>query len=191
MGRWSVTHRRRSLERYSSFRDYLSFGYWRIALKAFRTEGVFPLSLDETWVLLHAHVDEDRLRQIHPRIIGGHSIREGEVVEFHGLSFPREKVAERVIRIGGRPTKTTWTYRIEPPTRYAYEVVFPNGSNLRVDNVYSSIEGSTLVKTNGAISLKRVPPFLAAWIVKRSFGRSDREDFRYAKGMNRSTARSA
>src|SRR5438046_9757022 len=69
-------------------------------MKAFRTEDVFPLSLDETWGLLHAHVDEDRLRKIHPRIISGHSIREGESIEFRGLSFPREKVAERVIRIG-------------------------------------------------------------------------------------------
>jgi len=154
-------------------------------------EDVFPLSLDETWVLLHAHVDEDRLRQIHPRIISGHSMREGEFVEFHGLSFPREKVAERVIRIGGRPTKSTWMYRIDPPNRYAYEVMFPNGSILRVDNAYSAIEGGTLVKTNGSVSLKLVPPFLAVWIVKRSFNRSDREDFEYAKGMNRSTARSA
>src|SRR5438046_10300731 len=102
-------------------------------MKAFRTEDVFPLSLDETWGLLHAHVDEDRLRTIHPRIISGHSIREGESIEFRGLSFPREKVAERVIRIGGRPTKSTWTYHIEPHDRYAYEVVFPHCSPLRGD----------------------------------------------------------
>ena len=156
-------------------------------MKAFRTEDVFPLSLDETWGLLHAHVDEDRLRKIHPRIISGHSIREGESIEFRGLSFPREKVAERVIRIGGRPTKSTWTYQIEPPDRYAYEVVFPNGSLLRVDNTYSSTMGATLVKTNGAVSLKNVPSFLAVWIVKRSFSQSDREDFAYARSMNRST----
>src|SRR5438552_17124010 len=97
-------------------------------MKAFRTEDVFPLSLDETWGFLHAHVDEDRLRRIHPRIISGHSIREGESMEFRGLSFPREKVAERVIGMGGRQTKSTWTYHIERPVGYAYEVVFANGS---------------------------------------------------------------
>src|SRR3989442_6571697 len=74
-------------------------------MKAFRTEDIFPLSLDDTWDLLHGHVDETRLRKIHPRIISGQSIREGESVEFHGHSFPREKVAERVIRIGGRPSR--------------------------------------------------------------------------------------
>jgi len=188
IGRSTITYRGRSLERYSSFRGYPSFGCGSIALRAFRTEGVLPLSLDETWDLLHAHVDEDRLRKIHPRIISGQSLRESEVVEFQGLTFPREKVAERVIRIGGRPTRSTWTYRIEPPIRYAYEVVFPNGSTLRVDNTYSSFEGATLVKTSGAVSLKRVPSFLAVWIVKRLFSRSDREDFGYAKRMNRPTA---
>src|SRR5438046_9629780 len=100
-------------------------------MKAFRTEDVFPLSLDETWGLLHAHVDEDRLRTIHPRIISGHFIREGESIEFRGLSFPREKVAERVIRIGGRRTKSTWTYHLEQHDGYAYNVVDMDGSSLR------------------------------------------------------------
>ena len=33
-------------------------------MRAFRTEGVIPLSLDETWGLLHAHVDEDELSYV-------------------------------------------------------------------------------------------------------------------------------
>ena len=160
-------------------------------MKAFRTEDIFSLSLDDTWDLLHAHVDEARLRKIHPRIISGQSIREGESVEFHGHSFPREKVAERVIRIGGRPSKSRWSYRIEPPETYAYEVAFPNGSVLRVDNTYSPTKGGTLVKTTGEVSLKRVPSFLAVWIVKRSFNQSDREDLAYVKRMSQSIVRSA
>ena len=160
-------------------------------MKAFRTEDIFSLSLDDTWDLLHAHVDEARLRKIHPRIISGQSIREGESVEFHGHSFPREKVAERVIRIGGRPSKSRWSYRIEPPETYAYKVAFPNGSVLRVDNTYSPTKGGTLLKTNGEVSLKRVPSFLAVWIVKRSFNQSDREDLAYVKRMSQSSVRSA
>src|SRR2546430_7214520 len=160
-------------------------------MKAFRTEDIFPLPLDDTWDLLHAHVDEGGLRKIHPRFITGQSVRDGELVEFHGHIFPREKVAERVIRIGGRPSKSTWSYRIEPPDRYAYEVAFPNGSVLRVDNTYSPTKGGTLVKTNGEVSLKRVPSFLAVWIVKRSFNQSDREDLAYVKRMSQSSVRSA
>lgn len=168
----------------------LKVGFGGFPLKAFQMEDVFPLSLDELWNLLHAHVDEGRLREIHPRFLSGQSIREGDIVEFHGLSYPREKVAERVIRIGGRPSKSTWTYRIEPPTRYAYEVVFPNGSMLRIDNSYSSTGGGTLVKTSGEVSLKQVPSFLAVGIVKRSFNRSDREDLAFARRMVRSNERS-
>jgi hypothetical protein len=152
-------------------------------------EGVFPLSLDETWDLLHAHMDEGTLRQIHPRILSGQSVREGEPVEFRGLSYPRNKVTERVIRLGGRPSKSTWTYRIEPPNRYAYDVVFPNESTLRVDNTYSSTLGGTLVKTDGEVSLKRIPSFLALGIMKRSFSKSDREDLAYATRIVRSDER--
>lgn len=144
-------------------------------------EGVFPLPLDALWKLLHAHLDEKTIREIHPWILTGKSIREREPVEFHGLSFPREKVAERYLSIGVRPSTTKWTYRIEPPVRYQYEIAFPNGSFTRFDNTYSSAEGGTLVKTAGQISIKRVPGFIALRIVKRSFQRSDSEDLAYAK----------
>ncbi|MGI0149463.1 MAG: hypothetical protein ACREDF_08040, partial [Thermoplasmata archaeon] len=138
----------------------------------------------DVWELLYAHLDEDRLREIHPRIVSGRSIREGEPVEFRGRSFPSVKIAERVVRIGGRASKTTWTYRIEPPVRYRYDIAFSNGSVTRFDNTYSSAKGGTLVQTTGAFSLKRVPSFLAAWLVERSLRESDDEDLAYAKKMN-------
>lgn len=105
--------------------------------KTLQAEGVFPLPLDALWRLLHAHLDHDRIREIHPWILSGRTIRDGEPVEFQGLSFPREKVVERVIRVGIRRSKTTWTYRIDPPTRYQYEIAHPNGSLTRFDNTYS------------------------------------------------------
>jgi hypothetical protein len=159
-------------------------------MRALEMESVFPLPLGALWELLHAHVDEVQLREIHPWMISGRTIRESDPVEFQGLWFPRAKVAERMIRIGGRPTKSTWTYRIEPPNLYAYEMALGNGSTLQFENVYSSIAGGTLVKTKGEISLKGVPSFLAAWLVKRSFNRSDREDLAYAARMHSSNPRS-
>ena len=150
-------------------------------VKTIQMEGVFPLPLNTVWRLLHAHLDDDRIREIHPWILRGRSIREGEPVEFQGLTFPQVKVAERVIRVGVRYATTAWTYRIEPPVRYRYEVAFPNGSLTRFDNTYSSAEGGTLVKTTGTFSIKRVPSFIALRIVKRSFERSDAEDLVYAK----------
>lgn len=149
--------------------------------KTIQIEGVFPLPLDSLWKLLHAHLDDDRIREIHPWILMVRTIREGELVQFRDLTFPREKIAERVIRIGLRRQKTTWVYRIEPPTRYRYEIAFANGSLTRFDNTYAATEGGTLVKTTAHVSIKRVPPSLARWLVGRSLNRSDEEDLAYAK----------
>ena len=149
-------------------------------------EDVFPLSLEGLWELLHAHMDEGGLHEIHPSVLRGRLVREGGTVEYMGRTFPREKVVERAYRIGGRSVTTTWNYRIEPPDRYGYDVTFPNGSTIRFDNRYASAAGGTLVKTTAEISLKRIPPFVACWVVRRSLDRSDREDLAYSKRQIRS-----
>ena len=144
-------------------------------------EDVFPLSLEGLWELLHAHMDEGGLHEIHPRVLWGRLVREGGTVEYMGRTFPREKVVERAYRIGGRSVKTTWNYRIEPPDRYAYEVTLQNGSIIRFENRYAPAAEGTLVKTTVEISLKRIPSFVARWVVRRSLDRSDREDLAYAR----------
>ena len=146
-------------------------------------EGVFPLPLDALWKLLHAHLYDERIREIHPWMLSGRTIREGDSVEFNGLSYPREKVAERVVKIGSRPSRTTWRYRIDPPTRYAYDTEFENGSVTRFDNTYAPAEGGTMVKTLGEVTIKGVPSFLAMWFVNRSLNRTDDEDRAYAQKM--------
>jgi len=146
-------------------------------------EGVFPLSLDGLWELIHAHLDERRLSEIHPRFVSGRIIREGPAVEYQGRSFPSEKVAERILRVGGRPRRTTWNYRIDPPNRFDYDFALPNGSMMRLENRYSSAQGGTLVKTAADISLKHVPSFVALGIVRRSFVQTDREDLDFAKRL--------
>lgn len=150
-------------------------------MRRIRTEGVIPLSLKQVWRLLHAHLDEDRIREIHPWMLSGRTVREGDAVGFDDLRFPREKVSERLVKVAGRPTRTTWSYRIEPPVRYAYETVFANGSVTRFDNAYALAEGGTLVTTVGEVSIKRVPGSLATWFVNRSLKRADDEDLAYAR----------
>ena len=144
-------------------------------------EDVFPLSLEGLWELLHAHMDEGGLHEIHPSVLRGRLVREGGTVEYTGRTFPREKVVERAYRIGGRSVKTTWNYRIEPPDRYAYEVTLQNGSIIRFENRYARAAEGTLVKTTVEISLKWIPSFIARWVVRRSLDRSDREDLVYAR----------
>lgn len=149
--------------------------------KTLRLEGVFPLELDALWELLHAHIDESRLREVHPWILDGRTTREGEPVEFNGRLYPREKVAERVVKVGVRRARTTWRYRIDPPVRYLYDIAFENGSLTRLDNTYSPAEGGTLVRTLGEVSIKRVPSSIATWLVRRSLNRTEDEDLAYAR----------
>jgi hypothetical protein len=146
-------------------------------------DGVFPLPLDGLWSLLHAHLDEGRIRDIHPWMRSGRTIREEDWVEYQAHRFPRQKVAERLVEIGRRPTQTTWRYTIEPPSRYSYEVDFENGSRMWFDNTYGAAAAGTLVTTIGEVSIKRVPSLLAVRIAKRSLNRSDAEDLAYARRM--------
>ena len=154
-----------------------------ISTKTLQLEGIFPLPLDGLWRLLHAHLDEDLIHEIHPWIEAGLTIQEGERVEFQGLSFPREKVAERVVRVGGRPSGTTWHYRIEPPSVYAYRIEFENGALTNLENAYARADAGTHVSTKAELSIPRVPGFLATWLARRSLDRSDAEDLAYARKM--------
>src|SRR6266498_961606 len=92
-----------------------------VSMPTIEMDGAFPLALDAVWRLLHAHLDEVTLREIHPWILSGRVVREGDAVRHASLTFPREKIAEREVRILGRRSRTTWTYAIEPPSRFAYE----------------------------------------------------------------------
>jgi hypothetical protein len=143
-------------------------------------ESIFPLPLDDLWKLLHAHLDENGLRSIHPWMVSGRTTAEKGSVEFNGLRFPREKTAERVAKLGTRASHTMWRYTIEPPRRYSYEITFDNGSTAAFDNVYAPAQGGTLVKTAAELALKRVPGFLAKRVVNRSLDRGEEEDIAYA-----------
>lgn len=149
--------------------------------KTLEMEGVFPLPPDRVWNLLWHHMDEDRIRTIHPWILSSTRIREGDSVEYNGLTFPKEKASVRQAKLAGRPSTGTWNYRIEPPDRFGYEILLDNGSTARFDNTYAAAPGGTLVKTRAVISLKGVPDFLAAGAVRRALNRGEREDLAYAK----------
>lgn len=145
---------------------------------------MFPLSPDALWRLLHAHLDDLRIHEIHPWILESRTVRDGDPLEFGGRSFPREKVVERVVKVAGRRSRTTWHYRIEPPQRYDYEAVFENGSRTLFENAYSAAAGGTLVRTTGEVSIRGVPSFLVMRIVRRSLDRSDEEDLAYARRVH-------
>ncbi len=150
-------------------------------MRTIEMDGVFPLTLDAVWRLLHAHLDEATLREIHPWILSGRVVRETERVPFGDLMFPRERAAEREIRSMGRRFRTTWTYAIEPPLRFGYEIRFENGSTSRFDNIYAAVPRGTFVKTVGEVSIKGIPTFLGIWATRRLLNRADEEDLAYAR----------
>src|SRR6266542_3897340 len=147
-----------------------------VSMPTIEMDGVFPLTLDAVWRLLHEHLDEATLREIHPWIRSGRVVRESQPVPFGGQMFPQSKVAEREIRIMGRRFRTTWTYAIEPPLRFAYEIRFENGSTSRFSNAYAAVPQGTFVKTVGEVSMKGVPTFLGIWATRRLLNRADEED---------------
>ncbi len=152
-------------------------------------DGVFPLTLDAVWRLLHEHLDEATLREIHPWIRSGRVVRESQPVSFGGRMFSQYKVAEREIRIMGRRFRTTWTYAIEPPLRFTYEIRFENGSTSRFSNAYAAVPQGTFVKTVGEVSMKGVPTFLGIWATRRLLDRADEEDLAYANKTERAPDR--
>src|SRR5437764_9068938 len=85
--RISVGNLHRRLELRSSRR--------RTPLIRLQMEDVFPLSIEGLWELLHAHLDEVRLAEIHPRVLWGRLVREGCTAESTARAFARGKVLER------------------------------------------------------------------------------------------------
>ena len=156
-------------------------------MRPIEMEGEIDLPLDVTWRLLHAHLDEATVREIHPWILQGDVESEGDRVEFNGLGLPRERTVNREMRIAGRRSRTMWHYRIEPPTRYEYTIRFENGSEASFENLYSPIPGGTHIETRGRITMKGIPTFLAMVAARRLMNRAEKEDLAYFQRANPKT----
>lgn len=154
-----------------------------VHIVAVRTEVVLPVAMDKLWKLLWMHLDESKVREIHPWILSGQVAEEGEEVQFGGLAFKATRVVDREVKLAGGRSKSTWKYRIRPPDTYNYDIVFENGSTVAVENTYSEAPGGTLVRTTGEASIKGLPKFLQGWFVKRVLTRADREDFEYVRKL--------
>ena len=124
-------------------------------------------------------MDERTIRAIHPWILSGRIVRDEGQTSFEEISFPNVRVVDREIRVAGRSLRTTWTYRIHPPDEFNYEIRGVDGSLSTFENTYREVPGGVRVSTAADISLRRVPRFLAGWIIRRFLTRADREDLAY------------
>src|SRR5205823_13339187 len=89
--RISVGNLHRRLELRSSRR--------RTPLIRLQMQDVFRLSIEGLWELLHAHLHEVRLPEIHPSVLSGPLLLEEGIAEFLCLTFHLERVVTRSSRI--------------------------------------------------------------------------------------------
>lgn len=146
-----------------------------------RMEGLVPLALADVWRILWLHLDEETIRVIHPWILKGRIVGDEGQRMHGGLAFPSKHVVDRTIRIAGRTLENTWTYQIEPPNAFNYQIRGSAGFASSFDNRYREEGKATRVVTEADLNIGRVPGFLQRRIARRFLTRADEEDVAYVR----------
>ena len=144
-------------------------------------DGLLPISLADLWRILWLHLDEDTIRAIHPWMLRGRVVRDEGQRTHEGLQFPHTHVADREIRIAGRTLQNTWTYEIDPPHTFRYDVRGSEGFVSSFRNTYQGEGLGTRVVTMADLHIGRVPGFLQRRIARRLLTRADEEDLAYIR----------
>src|SRR3990172_2553585 len=151
-----------------------------MAMASLRMEGTVPLGLADLWRLLSLHMDEDTIRAIHPWMLSGSVLRDEGRASYRDVVLPSRHVVDRVIRVAGRRVRDTWTYTIEPPTSFTYEIRSPEGL-VSTRNTYRQEGFGTRVLTEARLEFGRVPGFIQRRIGSRLLDRADTEDLAYLR----------
>jgi len=151
-----------------------------MAAASLRMEGTVPLGLADLWRLLSLHMDEDTIRAIHPWMLSGSVLRDEGRASYRDVVLPSRHVVDRVIRVAGRRVRDTWTYTIEPPTSFTYEIRSPEGL-VSTRNTYRQEGFGTRVLTEARLEFGRVPGFIQRRIGSRLLDRADTEDLAYLR----------
>ena len=162
-----------------------------MASASLRMEGVVPLGLGDLWRLISLHMDEDTIRAIHPWMLSGRVLRDEGRVSYEDAVLPSRHVVDRVIRVAGRQVRDTWTYTIEPPTSFTYEIRSREGLASTVKNDYRQEGSGVRVRTDANLEFGRVPSFLQRRIGGRLLTRADDEDLAYVGRHGFQTMRKA
>jgi len=146
-----------------------------------RMEGTVPLGLTDLWRLLSLHMDEDTVHAIHPWMLEGRVLRDEGRASYEDVVLPSRHVVDRVIRVAGRTVRDTWTYQIEPPHSFAYEIRSPEGLVSTVRNTYHEEASGTRVVTDATLEFGRVPRFVQRRIGGGLLDRADAEDLAFLR----------
>jgi hypothetical protein len=135
----------------------------------FEDAGEIPVSMDELWAFLRAHLDDARVPAIHKDILSQRTLSsDGSVT-----------TVERVIRFGRRKVRSVWKLTYAPPTAYRWDILEGDGpmaTGSYLENTYSPAGGGVRVVSRGEVTVVRFPSFLQGWIVRSAFRHIDRED---------------
>src|SRR3990172_3752426 len=138
-----------------------------MAIASLGMEGTVPLGLAALWRLLSLHMDEDTIRAIHPWMLSGHVLKHEGRASHGDVVLPSLHVVDRVIRVAGRRVRDTWTYMIEPPPSFTYEIRSPEGLVSTVRNTYRQEGSGTPVPTSPPLEFGRAPGLTQRRIARR------------------------
>ncbi|HUZ80581.1 MAG TPA: hypothetical protein VMV28_08230 [Thermoplasmata archaeon] len=137
-------------------------------------EGGIQISRARLWEFLELHADPAVIGQIHPDVLHQSVVR----------SSPKESVLERTLRVPRNQTlNSTWKVTSDPPETFRWEIIGGDGpmeTGSWVENHYvDAPEGSTWVRTEAEISIRKVPRFLQKTAVRRVLNSIDTQDLAY------------
>jgi hypothetical protein len=128
---------------------------------AYESREVFPRPIATVWDLLRLHLDDQKVRAIHPLILS-QTTRETQ-----GTSV----LVERTIDVRGKPVRSVWRITYEPPHRARWDIVESAGPWTQgswLENTYSEAPGGTTIETRAEMRIVGLPFFLSqrSWVGK-------------------------
>ena len=143
----------------------------------FTMQSVFPAPLEQLWIVLKLHVEDDQIGRIHPNWVLSQRL-----VNMEGNRW----VLERKLRLLGKNYTTTMAVEMASPETFRWEIVAADGLLIPgsyVENRYTEAGERTKVSTTVDMSLKGVPGFLQSWMLKRFLSQGDDQDLEYLRKM--------
>ncbi|HKS60036.1 MAG TPA: hypothetical protein VJS68_04595 [Thermoplasmata archaeon] len=144
---------------------------------AYEGQGVLPTSREKVWTLLQAHLQDDRIGQIHGLIRGQRTLsRSGE-----------DTVVERTIDARGKLLTSQWKVTYRPPEFSRWEVLQSQGpwaTGSYLENTYTSVPEGTNIRSRGDLRITVLPFFIPQKAaMNRVFATIDSEDEAFARKL--------
>jgi hypothetical protein len=143
-------------------------------MAGYRGSEVIPLTREQLWAFLDAHLDPATIVQIHPDIVAQRTLGQSG----------NETLLERQIRFFGKPRRSVWAVTYQRPDRARWEIresEGPMATGSYLENTYRDAPGGTLIETVGDITVTKFPRFLQPRIVRSAIDGIGMQDLAYLR----------